>query len=151
MSAIPNPGSSSRPGLLLPLLLSIFLLLAVGLPLFTCYYGCHQVASSISGQGSEGIHQLTDLEIRVAVVNMKQAPGVRDAAVAQEGRTLSLVLVVDWAMDKAMAKKLGESFARFLKAPVGGESRPDFHDLGPGTYNYMITIARSDKPEIAEG
>ena len=50
---------------------------------------------------------------------------VREAAISQDGKTLSLVIIVDFATDPDYAKQLGDNFVRltksFLKDGVPGK------------------------------
>lgn len=74
---------------------------------------------------------------------------VRDAAIKQDGRQLSLVLIVDYATSEEYAKELGENFVRITKTLLGdgtvGQS------IGKGQMDYIIGVYYPDESKVAIG
>ena len=76
-------------------------------------------------------------------------PRVRDAAIKQDGRQLSLVLIVDPATSEEYAKELGENFVRITKTLIGdgtvGQS------IGKGEMDYIIGVYYPNESKVAIG
>ena len=75
--------------------------------------------------------------------------GVREAAIGQDGKSLSLVIIVDYATDPDYAKQLGDNFVRlaktFLKDGAPGKQ------IGSGRYDYLIGIYHPNEQKVAMG
>ena len=87
---------------------------------------------------------------RTILDEIKAHPGVLDAAIVQDGRRLSLVLLVDYATNEEYAKQVGEDFVR-LAMTYGAGIRPGYPDLGPGKYDYLIGVYYPNETPVAEG
>lgn len=74
---------------------------------------------------------------------------VDEASISQDGKRLSLGLVVrpETTQDKAL--ELGDNFLRLVKT-FGPEAMPG-KEIGSGTFDYMITVAYADGTTIAQG
>jgi hypothetical protein len=100
---------------------------------------------------------VTDLEKSWAIDQIKAYSEVLDAAIAQDGYTLSLAIVVPAATSQERAKELGEAFMRLTKnfallesdekqkEPVPGQ------EIGEGIFDYLITVASPDQTIIVQG
>jgi len=100
---------------------------------------------------------VTDLEKSWAIDQIKAYSEVLDAAIAQDGYTLSLAITVPAATSEARAKELGEFFVRSTKnfallesdekqkEPVPGK------EIGEGIFDYLITVASPDGTIIVQG
>lgn len=87
---------------------------------------------------------------RIILDEIKAHPRVLDAAIAQDGQTLSLVLLVDYATNEEYAKQVGEDFVR-LTMTFGAGISPGYPDLGPGKYHYLIGVYYPNETPVAEG
>ncbi len=76
--------------------------------------------------------------IQLAVTSMEQQAGVMDAGAVVEGRTVSLVLVVQPAVGPALAEQLGDMFVRMSKSLVGDDAPGK--EIGRGRYDYLIGV-----------
>lgn len=75
--------------------------------------------------------------------------GVLDAAIVQNGKTLSLALIVDYGTSEVYAKEVADSFVRITKSFT-----PDVgprNEIGPGIYDYLIGVFRPDGTTIVLG
>ena len=85
----------------------------------------------------------------LAIQTIKQEPLVLDAAIAQRGNRFSLALVVNRTTNQQRARELGESFVRMLKT-FSDDENPG-QDIGPGKYDYIITVTYPDETVVAVG
>ena len=85
----------------------------------------------------------------LAIQSIKQETLVLDAAIAQRGNRFSLALVVNRATNQQRARQLGESFVRMLKS-FSDDENPG-RDIGPGKYDYIITVTYPDETVVAIG
>ena len=76
-------------------------------------------------------------------------PLVRDAAVSQKGKRLSLAVIVNYATSEIEAKRIGDKFVRLVKT-FGPEPNPG-NDIGNGSFSYLITVAYPDQSIVALG
>ena len=74
---------------------------------------------------------------------------VRDAAMTQEGNRISLVLIVDYAIDPDYARQLGDNFVRLAKTFTDDDSPGKA--IGRGKYDYLIGIYYPNEKRIALG
>ena len=85
----------------------------------------------------------------MAISAIEDYPRVRDAAISQDGKTLSLVIIIDYMTDPDYAKQLGDNFVRltksFLKDGVPGKQ------IGRGRYDYLIGVYHPNEQEVALG
>ena len=93
---------------------------------------------------------VTVADIGKAVVsNITSYSGVVDAAVTQDGKTINLVLVVNYAIDPGYAGQIADSFVRMtktlLKDGVPGE------DIGRGEYDYLIGVYYPNEQQLGLG
>lgn len=93
--------------------------------------------------------ELTDEQKNLAIQGIKEYPEVRDAAVYQEGKELSLIVIVDYATSEARAKDLGDSFVRMVKT-FGPEPAPG-KEIGEGMFDYKIGVAYPNEEIVAVG
>ena len=74
---------------------------------------------------------------------------VRDAAISQDGSSVNLVLIVDYAIDPDYARQLGDNFVRlaktFLRDDAPGKA------IGTGKYDYLIGIYYPNEKQLALG
>lgn len=115
--------------------LIIFMLLALILP--------------ITPGIAKDVPQLTDEQKELAISSIEGYSEVQDAAINQDGKQLSLAIVVGYATNKETAKDLGDSFVRLVKS-FGPEDNPE-KEIGPGLYDYLIGVYYPDKSQIALG
>ena len=80
---------------------------------------------------------------------MESQPEVMDAAVAQDGDDISLVLIVGFATNESRAKEIGENFVRMTKSLMkdGAPGR----EIGKGKYNYLIGVYYPNEKAVALG
>ena len=84
------------------------------------------------------------------IIGIKGYPEVRDAAISQDGRTLSLVLIVAQATSQSRAQQLGDNFVRMTKTLLQDGEVPG-QQIGRGEYDYLIGVYRPNEEEIALG
>lgn len=100
---------------------------------------------------------VTDLEKSWAIDQIKAYPDVLDAAIAQDGYTLSLAIIVPATTSEARAKELGEFFVRSTKSFALLESNEKEKEpapgkeIGEGIFDYLITVASPDQTIIVQG
>ena len=93
--------------------------------------------------------QITEEQINLAVQGIKEYPDVQDAAVYQEGKKLSLVVIVDYGTSEERAKELGDNFVRMVKT-FGPEPAPS-KEIGEGMFDYKIGVAYPNEEIVAIG
>ena len=91
---------------------------------------------------------MKDIE-ELLIPNMESQPEVMDAAVAQDGDDISLVLIVGFATNESRAKEIGENFVRMTKSLMkdGAPGR----EIGKGKYNYLIGVYYPNEKTVALG
>ena len=87
----------------------------------------------------------------MAVPTITGYPRVRDAAVGQDGNTLSLVLIVDYATDPSYAQQLGDNFVRLTKSLLQDGETPGKHSIGTGKYDYLIGVYYPNEKSVVMG
>ena len=85
----------------------------------------------------------------MAIATIEGYPAVRDAAITQEGRQLSLALIVRRTTSEASGKQLGDNFVRIVKS-VGPDSAPG-KEIGRGQYDYLIGVFYPNEKRLAMG
>ena len=83
------------------------------------------------------------------IPNIKSQPDVMDAAVAQDGDDISLVLIIGFATNESRAKELGENFVRITKSLMN-DGAPG-REIGKGKYNYLIGVYYPNEKTVALG
>ena len=80
---------------------------------------------------------VSDIEAMV-VGNMLEQQQVVDAAISQDGKEISLVLIVSYATNAIYAAQLAENFVRLTKSLLkdGGVGK----EIGTGEYDYVIGV-----------
>ena len=76
-------------------------------------------------------------------------PLVRDAAMTQDGNQVSLVLIVDYAIDPDYARQLGDNFVRLAKSFLKDD--PPGKAIGRGKYDYLIRVYYPNEKRLALG
>jgi hypothetical protein len=95
------------------------------------------------------VPQLTDEQKELAISSIEGYSEVQDAAINQDGKQLSLAIIVGYATNEETAKDLGDSFVRLVKS-FGPEDTPE-KEIGPGLYDYLIGVYYPDKSQVALG
>ncbi len=80
---------------------------------------------------------------------VEEYAGVRDALVTQDGDDVSLVLVVDYALNEARARQLGDNFVRLTKS-LGPDDSPG-GSIGTGKLNYLVGVYYPNENRVALG
>ena len=97
----------------------------------------------VAGCAAKPPPELTEAAKSLAIDGIKQYPEVENAVVAQEGKQLSLVVMVVPGTSEARAKELGDSFLRMVKAhgpgPEPGEK------IGKGVFDYLVSVITWDE------
>jgi len=119
------------------ILISISLILLVIMPLV---FGCSQTIPP---------PELTQQQKTFAIQTIMDYPEVRDADIIQEGKVLSLAIIVGYATSEERARQLGDNFVRLVKT-FGPDSSPG-KIIGQGTYDYLIAVATPDQRIIVQG
>ena len=85
----------------------------------------------------------------IVIASIEDYPRVREAAIGQDGKQLSLVIIVDYATDPDYAQELGDNFVRlaktFLKDGAPGKQ------IGRGRYDYLIGVYYPNERVVAQG
>ena len=93
--------------------------------------------------------EISDDAKNMAISVIKDYPLVRDAAIIQDGRKLSLVIIVSYATSEEHAKELGDNFVRLVK--TFSEDEPPKKEIGEGIYDYLIGVYYPNEEEVALG
>lgn len=75
---------------------------------------------------------------------------VLDAAISQDGRDLSLVVIVGCATSEEVAKNLGDNFVRLVKT-FGPELAPTGTEIGKGDFDYLVGVYCGNERKLAQG
>ena len=95
------------------------------------------------------VPQLTDAHKELAIISIEGYTEVQDAAIIQDGKQLSLALIVGYSTNEETAKELGDSFVRLVKT-FGPEDAPQ-KEIGPGLYDYLIGVYYPNETQVALG
>lgn len=81
---------------------------------------------------------------------MKDEPGVIDAAIHQEGKDLSLAIMVKFDTPEIRAKLLAEKFINMvmLYGPEGSSVRGKWEE---GIFDYLVTVINPDEKVVVQG
>lgn len=101
------------------------------------------------GPGAPPPPQITEQEKSMAISAIMDDPAVKDAAVTQQGRTLSLALIVGEATSEPHAKKIGERFVRLVKT-FSKDAAPE-RQIGEGVYDYLVGVYYPGQIRVAMG
>ena len=101
------------------------------------------------GPGPPPPPQITEQEKSMAISAIMDDPAVKDAAVTQEGRTLSLALIVGEAISEPHAKEIGERFVRLVKT-FSKDTAPE-RQIGKGVYDYLVGVYYPGQIKVAMG
>ena len=93
--------------------------------------------------------EVTNEQKNLAIQGIKEYSEVLDAAVTQDGKKLSLVLIVNYATSEETAKQLGDNFVRMVKT-FGPESAPS-KIIGKGMFDYLIGVYYPNEQLIVMG
>ncbi|MFC1800027.1 hypothetical protein ACFL2Z_03845 [Candidatus Eisenbacteria bacterium] len=108
------------------------------------------VLVGILGCGSEAPPpQVTDEEMSLAIEEIESDPVVIDAAVQQEGKKLSLAVIVTPGTSKTEAMEVGERFVRLVK--TFSKDTPPQKEVGKGIYDYLVGVYYPGNVELALG
>lgn len=108
------------------------------------------MALLVAGCGaSEPPPQVSQSTKDLAVQSIKKQPEVLDAAIMQDGKRISLAIIVRVGTSQERARELGEDFVRQVKT-FANDDMPG-KTVGKGKYDYLVTVALPDKKEVASG
>ena len=93
--------------------------------------------------------KLTSSMKDIAVASIQAYPQVRDAAISQDGKTLSLVIVVASATSPQRAQELGDNFVRMVKSQ--SQDTPPGKEIGTGIYDYLVGVYYPNEKLVAQG
>ena len=85
----------------------------------------------------------------VVISTIEGYPGVRDAAIDQDGNQISLVIIVDYATASGYAQELGDNFVRLAKTFLKDEAPGK--QIGMGKYDYLIGVYYTNEQKVALG
>lgn len=85
----------------------------------------------------------------MAIEGIMEYTLVRDAAISQKGKELSLVIIVDYAASEEYAKELGDNFVRMVKALSEDESPGK--EIGTGIYDYLVGVYYPNEEGVCLG
>ena len=85
----------------------------------------------------------------LAIDEIMGYPDVLVAAVGQDGRQLTLAVVVAFGSAEPAAKDVGDDFVRVVKS-FGPESAPA-KEIGKGEFDYLVTVVYPDETVIVRG
>ncbi|RAP30712.1 hypothetical protein C2W64_01908 [Brevibacillus laterosporus] len=96
--------------------------------------------------------QIDDKLIQRATEYVKSGDYVKDAAIAVEGPRASLVVTVDYAVNKETAKNIADNFVRTLGSEAGGKSPTrDYYGEVYDYYDILVTVITPDGKEVLLG
>ena len=92
---------------------------------------------------------LTTQARQLAIAGISGYPEILDAAITQQGDSLSLVLIVPPGTPEARARELGDNFVRMTKT-FAGDGAPG-REIGQGKFDYTIGVYTPTERQIALG
>lgn len=107
---------------------------------------------TLAGCGAEGVEEVPQIaeEIKsMAIAEIEKDPMVKEAAIAQKGKKISLAIIVNYATSKEHAKRLGDNFVRLVKAL--SEDKSPGKEIGEGIYHYSISVCYPDETVVVKG
>ena len=84
-----------------------------------------------------------------AITAIKGNAEVVDAAITQDGNSLSLVLIVRSATNAPRARELGDNFVRQVKTFSDDDSPGK--EIGTGRYDYLIGVYYPNEKQVVSG
>lgn len=122
------------------------------------YFGGSKESSPKADLALEATREVASPAAVIPKIHLDQAIGtiksydlVKDAAVVQDGYTLSLVVVVNAATNEKTAKEMGDNFVRQVMVNAGELEKMPSKEIGQSNYDYMIAVVRPDESEVASG
>ena len=91
---------------------------------------------------------VSDIEAMV-IPNILEYQQVVDAAISQDGKKISLVLVVNYATNASHAAQLAENFLRLTKAML--KDGDIGKEIGTGEYDYVIGVYYPNEDLFGKG
>lgn len=98
---------------------------------------------------AEDIPQVPTEVIDLAIETIEGYPEVLDAAISQEGRQISLVLIVAYRINEDRGKQLGDNFVRIVKS-LSHDDSPG-KDIGRGIYDYLVGVYYPNEQQLVIG
>ena len=113
------------------------------------WYVLEHPTTSSRNRSKQEIPQITQEVQSLAIDQIKGYPRVRDAAILQKGKNITLAIVVDYGTSKSYAKELGDNFVRMVKGL--SEDKSPGKKIGKGIYNYTVGVFYPNEKKIAMG
>lgn len=85
----------------------------------------------------------------LAIDGIKEITGVIDAAISDNGASVSLLVIVESKTSVSRAKELGSTFLRLVKL-AGPDDNPT-NELGAGLFDYLVAVVYSDNRNVVQG
>ena len=98
----------------------------------------------------EEVELLADDEVEVANSVIMRDSEVLEAGAVQDGRTISLEIVVKADIPPELALELGESYTQLIKI-YGPDTATPGREVGKGDYDYNIVVAYPDGTIVGRG
>ena len=114
------------------------------------FLGLGGLAMAAVSCSSEPAPTLTESAKDLAISSIMGYDEVSGAEIKQDGRDLSLVVIVGCATSEDVAKDLGDNFVRMVKS-FGPESAPTGKDIGKGEFDYLVGVYCANENQIALG
>ena len=106
---------------------------------------------AISCGPSTPLPEITDDQKAQAVQAMKDEPGVIDAAIHQEGKDLSLAIMVEFDISEIRAKLLAEKFINMVMLYDPEESPVEGGKWEEGIFDYLVTVINPNEEVMDQG
>ena len=106
--------------------------------------------SGSDGQSAKSVEPLRESVKDIVLQMIKANREISEATISQNNSEVALVLIVDCETTEAVAQSLGKRFVRLVKqwGPDDDPSRPE---IGPGDYDYKVTVSCGGASAIATG
>lgn len=101
------------------------------------------------GTAPTKVPEVTEEQKGFAIQAIMDYSLVKDAAISQEGDTLSLAIIANAAINEEYARDLADSFVRLVK--THSEDTVPSKEIGTGMYNYLVGVYTSTQQEIVIG
>lgn len=95
------------------------------------------------------IPEITEQQKSFAIDGIMEYSLVEDADVFQDGEDLTLVIIVNPAINEEYAKELADNFVRMVKT-FSEEENPG-SEIGTGIYNYLVGVYTPSEEEVVIG
>jgi len=93
--------------------------------------------------------QITEQQKSFAIDGIMEYSLVEDADVFQDGEDLTLVIIVNPAINEEYAKELADNFVRMVK--TFSEDESPGREIGTGIYNYLVGVYTPSEEEVVIG